>query len=139
MRQLFVILLSLLYLIMSSGFTQYTHECSGTAIRLVSLSSSDNGNNPCSICQAKERGLKKAKKDCCKHGSETIKVDVTTSGNAISDLGFKLFAHIFPERMLGAVFDVNIESEVLSNPLNYSTKPPQWSNPLYMLNCVYRI
>lgn len=140
MRKLFVILLSLLYLVLSSGFTQFSHECVGSAVRSVSLTSSSAvGDQPCPICIAKEKGLKKSKKDCCKHESKTLKVDVSTKGNSSSDYALKVFAHVFPERMLGALFDRSIEEDVVVNTNYYSTKVVPWSNPLYIFYCVYRI
>lgn len=139
MKQLLVILLSLLYLVLSSGFTQFSHECAGSAVRLVSLSSSATGDSPCSICLSKEKSLKKSKKGCCKHDSKTLKVDVSTKGNSSSDYALKVFAHVFPERMLGALFDMSIEEDVAVNTKYYSTKVVPWSNPLYIFYCVYRI
>ncbi|MBL1409986.1 hypothetical protein [Sphingobacterium faecale] len=140
MRQLFVVLISLLYLLLSSGFTQFSHECKGAAVRLVSLTSSAAvGDQPCPICLGKEKNLKKSKKDCCKHASKTLKVDVSTSGSGHTDFAFKIFAHVFPERMLGALFDRNVEGDFLFNAHYYSTKLVPWSNPLYIFYCVYRI
>ena len=140
MRKLFVIFLSLLYLVLSSGFTQFSHECVGSAIRSVSLTASTAiGDQPCPICLAKEKDLKKSKKDCCKHESKTLKVDVSTQGNGYFDYAFKIFAHVFPERMLGALFDLAIEGDIIANTNHYSTKTVPWSNPLYIFYCVYRI
>ena len=77
MKKLFVIFLSLCYLVLSSGFTQYAHLCKGTASKVYSFSNTQqqNQDKPCPICSAKEKGLKDQKKNCCKHVSKIIKLD----------------------------------------------------------------
>lgn len=76
MKKLFVIFLSLCYLVLSSGFTQYAHLCKGTASKVYSFSNTQqqNQDKPCPICSAKEKGLKDQKKNCCKHDVELFLV-----------------------------------------------------------------
>ncbi len=139
MKRLFVILLSCLYLALSSGFTRYSHVCKGMATRQMSLTNDKHPDKPCPICAAKEKGLKKQKKDCCKHDSQTIKIADAAKKQSYRDFSVTFWGEAIPNRMLGAVFDFSIENETVACTAFPSSKIPIRSNPLYILHCVYRI
>lgn len=142
MKKLFVIFLSLCYLVLSSGFTQYAHLCKGTASKVYSFSNTQqqNQDKPCPICSAKEKGLKDQKKNCCKHVSKLIKLDDSVKKQSHFDFSVKFWGDAIPNKLLGTVFDVVlIETETTKSPLYSSTKIPVRDNPLYILHCVYRI
>lgn len=143
MKKLFVIFLSMLYLVLSTGFIQYSHMCKGMAVKLYSLTNSNthaDSDKPCPICTAKEKGLKNKKKDCCKHDAKIVKVDDSFYKKSNLDLSVKFWGEAIPNNMLGAVFDasfISLETEKTTSYL--SSKVPIGANPLYILHCVYRI
>ncbi len=141
MRRAFVIFLSMFYLVLSSGFTQYQHLCKGMATQLYSLTSpqEQNSNKPCPLCSSNDKDLTQKKKDCCKVESKTVKVDDSVKKQSNFDLSVKFWGDTIPNQMLGAVFDIaTIEQTSTKNP-NFSSKVPIRNNPLYILHCVYRI
>ena len=142
MKKLFVIFLSLCYLVLSSGFTQYAHLCKGTASKVYSFSNTQqqNQDKPCPICSAKEKGLKDQKKNCCKHVSKIIKLDDSVKKHNNFDFSVKFWGDAIPNKMLGTVFDFEpIVLDIEKNTAYSSTKVPILGNPLYILHCVYRI
>lgn len=142
MKKLFVIFLSLCYLVLSSGFTRYAHLCKGTASRTYSLSNTqpDGKDRPCPICSAKEKGLKDQKKNCCKHESKLLKVDDGVKKYNNFDFSVKFWGDAIPYKMLGAVFELAaVAPGTKKNTAYSSTKVPIQGNPLYILHCVYRI
>ena len=142
MKKLFVIFLSLCYLVLFSGFTQYAHLCKGTASKVYSFSNTQqqNQDKPCPICSAKEKGLKDQKKNCCKHVSKIIKLDDCVKKHNNFDFSVKFWGDAIPNKMLGTVFDLElILSDNSKNTAYSSSKVPIQGNPLYILHCVYRI
>lgn len=78
MKKLFVIFLSMLYLVLPTGFIQYSHMCKGMAVKLYSLTNSNthaDSDKPCLIRSNKNKELKEKKKGCCKHETKIVKVD----------------------------------------------------------------
>jgi len=141
MKKLFVIFLSLLYLVLSSGFTQYQHTCKAMAVKLYSLTNTENQNSdkPCPICSAKEKDLNKKKKDCCQHKTQLVKVDDVVKKQSNFDLSVKFWGDAIPNKTLGTVFDFSISTEAATSTPYLSSKIPFRGNPLYILHCVYRI
>ena len=142
MKKVFILFLSLIYLVLSSGFTQYSHFCKGTATERISLTNTahQDSDKPCPICSAKEKSLKDKKKDCCKHESKIIKVDDCVKKHNNFDFSVKFWGDAIPNKMLGTVFDFEpIVLDIEKNTAYSSTKVPILGNPLYILHCVYRI
>jgi hypothetical protein len=136
MKRLVVIFLSMLYVVMSSGFTMYTHFCNGIQ-QGKAFSVNEQPDRPCNICVVKNKQQKK-KKGCCKHKSELVKVTDSVKKTANQTVCLKVWGDVIPNKTLGAVFDINIESQlktVYTTPSNV----PIPGNPIYILNCVYRI
>ncbi|MBD1422301.1 HYC_CC_PP family protein [Sphingobacterium chuzhouense] len=141
MRQIFVIFLSLSYLVLSSGFSQYQHTCKEMAVKLYSLTNTEhqNSDKPCPICSAKDRELKEKKKDCCKHETKIIKTDDVVKKQSNFDFSVKFWGDAIPNKMLGSVFDFSIATETEKSTSYHTSKIPLRGNPLYILHCVYRI
>lgn len=142
MKKLFVLLFSLFYLVLSSGFTQYLHICKGAAVKLASLTNSEhqNSDKPCSICTNKEKDLTKKKIDCCQHETTLLKVDEGVKKQFQFDYSVKFWGNAIPNKMLGSVFDFSIIADDTGQSSLYLTsKTPIRDNPLYVLHCVYRI
>lgn len=138
MRKLFIIFLSALYLVLSLGFTQYTHYCKGVKEQ-TSLASTHNGNKPCPVCSIKEKGLKEKKKDCCKHKSKLLKIEYPTLNNPANEIRFEISSITIPDCIFGTASDFSHKSaSLLSSPYSSSTIPIR-GNPLFILNSVYRI
>lgn len=141
MKRLFVIFLSLLYLVMATGFTQYTHVCKGTSLKQHSLTNTNlqSPDKPCPICVSKEKNLKGNKKGCCEHQSQIIKVDDVVKKQSGFDLSVKFWGEAIPDRMLGALFDFSLLSAERSKSTYLSASVPLRATPLYILHCSYRI
>lgn len=138
MKRLFIIFLSLLYVVMSSGFTTYTHFCKGKQ-QGTALYNGDQFDGPCPICLAKDKKLKEKKKGCCKHEAKAVKTDNLTKNDQSFKFASKLWGDTIPNRTIGALFDFPLITKDLENPNNLSSKIPIRSNPLFILHCVYRI
>ena len=141
MKKLFVIFLSLCYLILSSGFTRYSHVCKGMAVHQYSLTNTghQNSDKPCPLCSVKDKNLNEKKKDCCRHETQIIKVNDSVKQQSSFDLSVKFWGDAIPNKMLGTVFDFSIETKTEKADQDLSSKIPIRGNPLYILHCVYRI
>lgn len=142
MKKLFVIFLSLFYLVLASGFTQYAHLCKEMASKVYSFTNTQHQNQDksCPMCAAKEKGLKDKKKDCCQHETKLIKVNDSVKKQNSFDFSVKFWGDAIPNKMLGTVFDLElILSDNSKNTAYSSSKVPIQGNPLYILHCVYRI
>jgi len=141
-HKLLVVILSLFYLVFSTGFTKYKHLCKGTSITLYSFSNTQeqSKDKPCSICSLKEKDLNQLKDGCCKHESQEIKLDDSIKKQSNFDLSVKFWGDAIPNKMLGTVFEFSVvDTEIKKSPIYTSTKISIQSNPLYILHCVYRI
>lgn len=142
MKKIFIIFFTILYSVMASGFTHYSHWCKETGIISHSFSNSleEQKDKPCPICAAKEKGLNEPKKDCCKHDTKIVKVDNSVKKQSHFDFSVKFWGDAIPNKMLGTLFDFRaVETETPKSLLYTSTKIPIRDNPLYILHCVYRI
>lgn len=142
MKKLFVIFLSLCYLVLSSGFTQYQHTCKAMAIKMYSLTNNghQNSDEPCPICSSKEKDLTKKKKGCCDHEAKIVKVDDSVKKQTQFDFSVKFWGDAIPNKTLGTVFDFPlITDNTKQTPSYFSSKVPVRGTPLYIYHCVYRI
>lgn len=137
MKRLIVLFLSMLYVVMSSGFTMYTHFCDGVKQGRGFSVNEQLPDRPCSICAAKKKQQKK-KKGCCKHQSELVKVTDSAKKTTNQNFCLKVWGEAIPNRTLGAVFDIHFENE-LNTVYTAPADIPTPGNPIYILNCVYRI
>lgn len=96
-------------------------------------------DKPCSICSAKEKGLKDKKKNCCKHESKIVKVDDVAKKQSKLELSVKFWGDAIPSKMLETLFDFLIASFNTKTTHYLCSKVPIRGNPLYILHCVYRI
>lgn len=141
MRKLFVIFFSLFYLVLSSGFTQYQHTCKAMAVKLYSLTNSENQNSdePCPICSSKEKDLTKKKKGCCDHEAKIVKVEDSVKKQSQFDFSVKFWGDAIPNKTLGTVFDFPLITDNTKQTPYFSSKVPVRGTPLYIYHCVYRI
>jgi hypothetical protein len=138
MRPLFVILLSLLSLVSSAGFTGYSHLCKSSAVQRFSLTDSGGTDRPCPVCALKERGLEQKKKNCCQHEKVIIKTGDAVKKTPGSHPVPGGWGDAIPNRTLGAVFD-NLPESLSSHFPHPSFAPLSRNTPLYILHCIYRI
>lgn len=140
MKKRFLIFLSILHLVLSTGFTQYAHLCKGMAVNTYSLTDGgqQNSDKPCPICSAKEKKLKGKKKDCCKHESKIAKVDDGVKKHSNFHFLVKVWDNAIPNKMLGIAFDFAFFNAAIL-PLYLTCQIPIRGNLLYILHCVYRI
>ncbi|MNE67637.1 hypothetical protein D3C80_1632580 [compost metagenome] len=136
MNRFFVILLSFLHLVLSTGFTTSVHFCKGVR-QEANIFNHVNPDSPCPVCVAKYN-QKQKKKDCCKHEKQLVKLSAEVKKTAPLDIKFKVWGFAIPNQMIGTVFD----SEVLADQNTTCYIPsdtPVPGNPLYILYCNYRI
>jgi hypothetical protein len=139
MNRVFVLFLTFLYLVLSSGFTTSTHFCEGIKQK-TTLFNSHNKNEQCPVCAAKNKNkTQQQKKDCCKHQTELVKI--AEKAQQISQQHFTsgFAGDALPHRFFGAVFETYIRPAAHQQPLYTSSSIPIRSNPLYIFHCVYRI
>lgn len=112
------------------------------AIKIYSLTNTgeQNSDEPCPICSSKEKDLTKKKKGCCQHEAKIVKVDDSVKKQSQFDFSVKFRGDAIPNETLGTVFDIAIIADNTKQSTSYLTsKVPIRGNPLYILNCVYRI
>lgn len=134
MKKALLILLSVFYLVMSSGFTTITHFCKGVK-QETSLFSGAHTGKICPKCAAKN--LPK-NKNCCKHKTQLNQITEKAHQKVVKDIAFKTLDLPVP---------VSIHETILGLLLPKVNKPhyffsafiPLKSNPLYIFYCVYRI
>lgn len=129
-----------MYLMLSTGFSQYMHLCMTTDVQQYSLIGLQIGSDdPCPLCTSLEQGLAQQKDDCCKLEMTQLRTDELAKTNPHFDFTVKIWGDIIPNRMLGAVFDP--AAERASKHLYSTSTPPSLieQNPLYIFHCVYRI
>lgn len=136
MKRSFVIFLSLMYLVVSTGFITSDHFCKGVK-QETSFFSTPSKDKVCPICATK-RQLQNKNENCCKHQTQLNKFDDSFSNKLQKQNVFKLLEHI-PFICIEniPVLDfaiVELKSGNFSNP-NFLLK----KNPLYIYHCVYRI
>ncbi|MBW3520052.1 hypothetical protein [Flavobacterium sp. NKUCC04_CG] len=137
MKKTTVFFLAILYLVVCSGFTTYTHLCQGVEQNISFSDSSRDVLGKCGFCLADE--MSSSDKDCCKEVAKNFKLNVKTSLPKLLDFSAKFLGDALPHRFFGAVFEVVAVKEKVPffNYQSYTVPLP--SNPLYIFHCVYRI
>lgn len=130
MKRVFLILLSVCYLGLSSGFTMHFHYCMG---QLVKWGIAEQQQSLCGYCGK----TKSAKKSCCKDDYKQAKVDQSQKLNQ-QNFQFEQASVAVTHTM---VFDFQLQA--LGDPIDQSrlvNAPPGLSSvPVFILNCTYRI
>jgi len=140
MKKLLVFGLACLYLVLSFGFTRYEHVCKSEKLRTYAqVPLEQHADKPCPICQQKEKSLTEKKKGCCQYEPKLVKLDEGLKKQVSVDFSVKFWGASIPNETLGAVFDALMLPGINRPSFYLSTKLPVGSNPLYILNCVYRI
>ncbi|HEY0678887.1 MAG TPA: hypothetical protein VGD17_11415 [Chitinophagaceae bacterium] len=130
MKRLFALILAIIYLGASSGATVHFHYCMN---ELVSWGLENQAKENCGNCGMKIDDCEKA---CCKDEHKQLKLQESNKAvQSFIDL-------VSPSTILSAV---HVESGLIflmasSYPLTRNHIPPLLTdNPVYILNCVFRI
>ncbi|WP_118195172.1 HYC_CC_PP family protein [Albibacterium indicum] len=138
MKQLFVIFLSSLYLVLTTGFTQTVHVCKEMMTKPLSVMTEQwEVNKACPFCSSVDIATNGKKDGCCEEASKTIKIDESLKKETNYSFSIKSSDHAAPT-ILGTIFDftfVNDKEDITF----LRVKSPIGDNPLYILHCVYRI
>ncbi|CAI2768354.1 conserved protein of unknown function [Flavobacterium collinsii] len=134
MRKALLILLSVFYLVLSSGFTTITHFCKGVQ-QETNLFGDIPVGKVCPKCVAKNQ---QKSKDCCKHKAQFHKVTEKVHQTAPSDLVPKFIGIALPIHFYDVVFG-SYSPKVNKAEYSFSSFIPIRNNPLYIFYCVYRI
>lgn len=137
MKKTVVFFLTILYIVVCSGFTTYTHLCQGVEQAVSFYDSSREEQGKCGFCISDKEVS--SKEDCCKEVPKNFKLNVKTALPKLVDFSAKFLGDALPHRFFGAVFEVLVSAESVPffNYQSYSIPLP--SNPLYIFYCVYRI
>lgn len=137
MKKVFSILFSLLFVVISSGFTTYQHICQGI-VQQTSMSSTYESKSECGFCKVNGKQVENPQKECCKQTVEIVKVkaDFQKTSAQIVKASFFIDAILHP--YFGYLFQgvVSTVSQTASFlPYVYFVR----EIPIYIKNCVYRI
>ena len=138
MKKLFVIFLSSLYLVLTTGFTQTVHICKEMlANPLVVMTEPWEVNEPCPFCSSVDMGGEEKQDGCCEEASKIVKIDESLKKESNYSFSIKPSDEGTPT-ILGAIFDSTFINDKEGLPY-LRAKLPVGHNPLYILHCVYRI
>lgn len=138
MKKLFVIFLSSLYLVLTTGFTQTVHICKEMlANPLVVMTEPWEVNEPCPFCSSVDMGGEEKQDGCCEEASKIVKIDESLKKESNYSFSIKPSDYGTPT-ILGAIFDSTFINDKEGLPY-LRAKLPVGHNPLYILHCVYRI
>ncbi len=134
MKKALILLLSVFYLVLSSGFTTITHFCKGVQ-QETNLFGDIPVGKVCPKCVAKKQ---QKSKDCCKHKAQFHKATEKVHQTAPADLVPKFIAIALPFHFYEVVFG-SYSPKVSKTEYAFSTFIPIRNTPLYIFYCVYRI
>lgn len=124
MRLFFVSILSLFYLLLSTGVTLNAHYCMGNLVELKtpwgsnnhSCSNNENHHNsPFSCCIGKE------KSNCCDETLIQVKLDIPAISSAHQSLEFKLFSYFISFKKVDFTFE---PTTLLNTNFGFYRPPP---------------
>lgn len=139
MKKLFVIFLSSLYLVLTTGFTQTMHICEEMVEKAnVEAAEYQDSHKPCPVCSSLDIDVVKKKDDCCKKESKIVKIDESLKKENSYNFSIKSWGEVIPNKTLGAIFDFPFINTEENSPYLASRLPVR-ENPLYILHCVFRI
>ena len=130
MKKIFILVISLLYLSMSTGIALNIHYCMNR-VASVSLHTGEQDEDACGTC-----GMDKTDSHCCKDVTKVVKLSdnhqpskiVFASLSLPADLNISNTDLILPEQGLSAI-----------PHLTYWPPPPRELNQLYLAYSVFRI
>lgn len=138
MKKLFVIFLSSLYLVLTTGFTQTVHICKEMMTKPLNVMTGHwEVDKACPFCSSVDMGAEEKKDGCCEEESKTVKIDESLKKETNYSFSIKSSDH-GTSTILGTIFDSTFVNDKEDIPY-LSTKIPIGENPLYILHCVYRI
>lgn len=137
MKKTLVIFLSLIFLVISTGFTTSEHFCKGVKQETTFFLDSSKDKN-CPVCAAKKQ-YQAEKENCCKHESQLNKIDNSFSNKLQKQSDLKLVGQDLKLISLAntPVLDFNT-TELFSGRFSNANLPLR-KNALYIYHCVYRI
>jgi len=130
MKRVALILLSVLYLGLSSGFTMHFHYCMG---QLVKWGVAEQKQERCGYCGK----TKQAKKSCCKDDYKQVKVDQSQKAQQFN----YQFEQVALLRTVLVFFgnDAPVVLTEIGKASLINAPPDQTSIPVFIRNCTYRI
>lgn len=135
MKRFLIISFTILFTAMSVGMVRYEHHCRGV-LKSISLQDTQFEGEKCPKCNI-PKGNNNTK-NCCKHHSQLIKVTEKAQKTTQLDFSSKILHGILPE-------PVTFNNEYLPSVPQHTTNSIQTvktftaKNPLYIINCVFRI
>lgn len=137
MKRLIVILFSVLYFFLASGFSTYQHICKGL-VQQTSMALTQNADESCAFCSKKGKTVDEPKKNCCQDKVEVVKVKSEVQHSSFKVLKVSFFVDAILHRYFGAVYEfVTAPKEVFTPYLYYLYRAKDI--PLYIKHCVYRL
>lgn len=138
MKKLFVIFLSSLYLVLTTGFTQTIHICKEMLSKpMTEMTEQWEVNKPCPFCSSVDMGGEEKQDGCCEEASKIVKIDESLKKESNYSFSIKS-SDQGTSTILGAIFDSTFINDEEDLPY-LRAKLPVGHNPLYILHCVYRI
>ncbi|MBB1138985.1 hypothetical protein [Myroides sp. WP-1] len=137
MKRILVILFSVMYLFLASGFSTYQHLCKGL-VQQTSMAFAQTAEDNCAFCSKTGKTVNDPKKNCCKDKVEVVKVKSEVQQTSFKVLKVSFFVDAILHRYFGAVYEfVSAPKQILIPHLYYSDHTKDI--PLYIKHCVYRI
>lgn len=134
MKKALLILLSIFYLVLSSGFTTITHFCKGVKQETSIFKNTLKGKG-CPKCIAENQ---QKTKNCCKHKAQFHKITEKVQQTAPNNLTPKFLATALPFHFY-EIITRSYLTKVSKPEYFFSSFIPTRNNPLYIFYCVYRI
>lgn len=137
MKRLVVILFSVMYFFLASGFSTYQHICKGL-VQQTSMAFAQNTEESCAFCSKEGKTVHNPKKNCCQDKVEVVKVKAEVQHSTFKVLKVSFFVDAILHRYFGAVYEcITAPKEVFTPYLYYLYRTKEI--PLYIKHCVYRI
>lgn len=137
MKRLIVILFSILYFFLASGFSTYQHICKGL-VQQTSMTLAQNAEESCAFCSKEGKAVNEPKKNCCQDKVEVVKVKSEVQHSTFKVLKLLFFVDAILHRYFGAVFESVTAPKKILIPYQYYLYKTK-DIPLYIKHCVYRI
>ena len=137
MRKTLLLLLSTLILVLSSGFTTYSHICKGV-VQYVGTEQLLEEREGCSFCAQKGEQVADNLTNCCEQDTAVIKVKTEVQDTTVKVVKFSFFTEFILHNYFGAVFSI-VPFDLHQFTSNEAVFPILWKVPLYIKHCVYRL
>ncbi len=130
MKKIFILVISLLYLSMSTGIALNIHYCMNR-VASVSLHTGEQDEDACGTC-----GMGKADSHCCKDVTKVVKL---SDNHQPSKIVFALFSLPADLNIFYTDLILPVQGFSAIPQLTYWPPPPRELNQLYLANSVFRI